>query len=91
MAGWIDGVGGGAAAAGLGSRFGFTGVGVFGGAVVGVAIGVDLGADVSVGADVLVLLVLLLWVVFRDSKTATRQDSNKMVRQDRNTPRKQQN
>ena len=52
MAGWIDGVGGGAAAAGLGSRFGFTGVGVFGGAVVGVAIGVDLGADVSVGAGV---------------------------------------
>ena len=52
VAGWIDGVGGGGAAAGLGSRFGFTGVGVFGAAVVGVAIGVDLGADVSVGAGV---------------------------------------
>ena len=51
MVGWIDGVGA-TAAAGVGSRFDFVGVGVFGAAIVGVAVGVDLGANVSVGAGV---------------------------------------
>ena len=51
MVGWIDGVGA-TAAAGVGGRFGFAGVGGFDAAVVGVAIRVGLGADVSVGAGV---------------------------------------
>ena len=59
MVGWIDGIGGGAAG-GVGSGFGFAGVGAVGAPVVDVAVALFFGVCGWSGGLVLLVMLLLL-------------------------------